>query len=44
VKARLAALEREWPQLSQAIEELDDGSAPAPASEPARAPRRHHTK
>ena len=44
VKARLAALEREWLQLSQAIEELDTGSEPAAPTEPARPPRRHHTK
>jgi len=41
IKARLAALEREWLELSEAIEALD--AADVPAGEPAK-PRRHHGK
>jgi ATP-binding cassette subfamily F protein 3 len=38
VKSRLAALESEWLDLSEAVEEIGTESAPAPA----RAPRRRH--
>jgi ATP-binding cassette subfamily F protein 3 len=38
IKATLAALEREWLELSQVLETLD----PDAAAEPAKAPRRHH--
>ncbi|HEY5506349.1 MAG TPA: ATP-binding cassette domain-containing protein, partial [Coriobacteriia bacterium] len=40
VKARLAALEREWLELSEAIEVLD---VDAPVGEQDKHPRRHHT-
>jgi ATP-binding cassette subfamily F protein 3 len=40
VKSRLAALEREWLDLSEAVEEIEAGSALAPA--PPRTPRRRH--
>jgi ATP-binding cassette subfamily F protein 3 len=41
VKASLAALEREWLQLSEALEEI--GSEPAPEPDSSKSPRRRHT-